>query len=98
METTEDNYDDDSFNDGFDDDALAKQMNMNLWRKLFVYAKRYPGELRWLAVFAFTTACAEVAYPLITRGVIDEVEALGAAANLWPVSYTHLTLPTNREV
>ena len=84
METTDDNYDDDSFNDGFDDDALAKQMNMNLWRKLFVYAKRYPGELRWLAVFAFTTACAEVAYPLITRGVIDEVEALGAAANLWP--------------
>ena len=90
MDTLEDNYDDDSYNDGFDDDALAKQMNMNLWRKLFVYAKRYPTELRWLAVFAFTTACAEVAYPLITRGVIDEVEALGAQANLWPYGLYYL--------
>lgn len=90
MTAYEENYDDDNYNDGFDDDALAKHMNMNLWRKLFVYAKRYPTELRWLAVFAFTTACAEVAYPLITRGVIDEVEALGAAANLWPYGFYYL--------
>ena len=30
--------------------------------------------------------------------VVQEGEVLRPAADNWPVSYTHLTLPTNREV
>jgi ATP-binding cassette subfamily B protein len=79
-----DAYDDENFQDGFDDDALAARMDMALWRKLFAYARRYPADLLRLALFAFLTAIAEVAYPLITKGVVDEVAAAGADAVLWP--------------
>ena len=69
-------YDDENYNDGFDDEKLAARINLDLWRKLFSYARRYPTQVKWLAIFAVTTATAEVAYPLITKGVID-------AANLY---------------
>ncbi len=67
-------YDDENFDDGFDDKDLAANLNLNLWRKLFGYAKGYPFELKCLAGFAVATASVEVAYPLLTKGVIDEVD------------------------
>ena len=67
-------YDDEDYEDGFDDEALAARINLSLWQKLFNYAKRYPTELKWLATFAVLTALMEVAYPLLTKGVIDEVD------------------------
>jgi len=67
-------YDDENYDDGFDDAALASRINIELWKKLFNYAKGYPRELKWLATFAVLTALMEVAYPLITKGVIDEVD------------------------
>ncbi len=79
-------YDDENFDDGFDEAALAASLNTGLWKKLFGYARRYPNELRWLAAFGFTTALMEVAYPLLTKGVIDEVDAFvkgGAEPDLW---------------
>ncbi|MEJ2087191.1 MAG: ABC transporter ATP-binding protein [Gammaproteobacteria bacterium] len=79
-----DTYDDENYNDGFDEDTLAAHMNVDLWRKLFAYARQYPRYLTWLGIFAFTTACAEVAYPLITKGVVDAVAEHGADAELWP--------------
>ena len=82
-----DNYDDENFDDGFDDDALASRMNLPLWRKLFGYARRYPKDLAWLAVFAFFTAAMEVTYPLITKWVVDDVDAAfqaGVSVSLWP--------------
>ncbi len=85
-----DNYDDETYNDGFDDDALASRMNMDLWKKLFAYAKRYPRDLGWLAAFAFVTACMEVTYPLLTNGVVDAVEKSGADAELWPWALGYL--------
>ena len=62
-----DNYDDENFDDGFDDDALASRMNLPLWRKLFGYARRYPKDLAWLAVFAFFTASMEVGIPRLRK-------------------------------
>jgi hypothetical protein len=44
-----DSYDDENFDDGFDDEALASRVNLDLWRKLFAYARRYPRELTGLA-------------------------------------------------
>ncbi len=68
-------YDDENYDDGFDEEALAAQINVDLWKKLFTYARRYPTQLKWLAGFAFSTAMMEVAYPLLTKGVVDEVDA-----------------------
>lgn len=79
-----DNYNDDEFDDGFDDDARASRVDATLWRKLFAYARRYPRELTGLGVCAFITACCEVSYPLITRGVVDQVQVNGADALLVP--------------
>ena len=67
-------YDDENYEDGFDEAALASSINLNLWGKLFAYAKRYPTELKWLAACAFVTAAMEVTYPLLTKGVIDDVD------------------------
>ncbi len=88
-----DEYDDDTFDDGFNDDASAKRVNLSLWKKLFAYARRYPRDLFWLGVCAFVTACMEVAYPLLTRGVVDEVAIKGADANLlpWVIMYLLVT-------
>lgn len=79
-------YDDENFDDGFDEEKLARGINRGLWQKLFAYARRYPANLKWLAMFAVTTAIAEVVYPLLTKGVIDEVSAYqqtGAEPNFW---------------
>ena len=88
-----DNYDDDNYDDGFDEESLAARVNLGLWRKLFAYARRYPRDLIWLAVFAFVTAAVEVTYPLITKWVIDDVDAAyqaGAALSLWPHAWAYL--------
>ena len=89
-----DNFDDENYDDGFDDDALASNMNFDLWKKLFAYAREYPRYLTWLGVFAFLTACAEVTYPLITMGVVDAVAAEGHNAVLlpWMIGYLVCTL------
>ncbi len=89
-----DNYDDDNFDDGFDEEALASRINAALWKKLFAYARRYPRELALLGGCAFVTACCEVTFPLITRGVVDQVERLGVGASLtpWMLGYLACTL------
>ena len=77
-----DNYDDENFDDGFDDEALAARVDLGLWRKLFAYARRYPRDLALLAACAFTTAAMEVTYPLITKWVVDDVDAAYAAGTV----------------
>jgi ATP-binding cassette subfamily B protein len=79
-------YDDENYDDGFDEAALAAHINLDLWKKLFGYARRYPTELKWLAGFAFCTALMEVTYPLLTKGVVDAVDTYlkgGPEPKLW---------------
>jgi len=77
-------YDDENYDDGFDDDALASRVNLALWKQLFAYARVYRRELIVLGCCAFSTACMEVSYPLITRAVVDRIDAQGLEAELWP--------------
>ena len=88
------NYDDENYKDGFDEEALAAHLNLNLWRKLFTYVRQYPRYLAWLAVFAVVTACVDVSYPLITKAVIDAIATDGKSAVLWPymLAYVIVTL------
>ena len=79
-------YDDENYDDGFDETALAAHINVDLWKKLFSYARRYPTELKYLAGFAFCTAMMEVTYPLLTKGVVDAVDSYlkgGVEPRLW---------------
>ena len=75
-------FDDENYNDGFDDDSYHEGMNLDLWRKLLSYALNYRFEVTILAVCAFFTAIAEIAFPLVTRSVIDTIAADGADADL----------------
>lgn len=75
-------FDDENYNDGFDDDSFDQGMKLDLWRRLLGYALHYRFEVSVLATCAFFTAVAEIAFPLITRSVIDEIAAEGADANL----------------
>jgi ATP-binding cassette subfamily B protein len=75
-------YDDDNYSDGLDENAYKKGMNLALWKKLFGYALNYKVEVSILIFCAMTTAVSEVAFPLITRSVIDAVELHGSDINL----------------
>ncbi len=77
-----DTYDDLNYDDGFDEDRSAANVNRALWRQLFDYAARHPRRLVMVAVFAFLTAAAEVGFPLVTRGVVDAVAADGWNADV----------------
>ncbi len=75
-------YDDENFNDGFEDDAYHRGMNLDLWRALLAYALHYRKEVTILAICAFLTAICEIAFPLITKYVIDAIAVDGLQANL----------------
>ncbi len=89
-------YDDDNYDDGFDEEALARRMRLGLWKKLFSYTRPYRRELALLGFFAITTAAMDVIFPLITRGVIDAIAAHGLRTNLVPfaLQYMACTLVT----
>ncbi|MFT5484648.1 MAG: ATP-binding cassette subfamily B protein [Halieaceae bacterium] len=70
------------YDEACDDQMEAQDLELQLWRRLFAYALQYPRQLIYLAGFAFVTACIEVSYPLITRGVIDAVADEGITASL----------------
>ena len=80
-------YDDETYVDEFTRDQPQSGVNLQLWKQLFAYARQYPKELRLLGLFGFTTALMEVAFPLITKGVIDDVDQWlnqgGPELDLW---------------
>jgi ATP-binding cassette subfamily B protein len=76
-------FDDDNYDDGFDEEALAARVHVGLWKKLFAYTRPYRREIWLLGLCAVLTASMEVAYPLVTKLVIDDVAANGMDANLW---------------
>ncbi|MCZ6890095.1 MAG: ABC transporter ATP-binding protein [Gammaproteobacteria bacterium] len=89
-----DNFDDENYEDGFDEDALGSHMRMHLWKRLFSFAQVYKTELWVLGACAFVTAIMEVMYPLITKWVVDDVAANGMDADLvlWATLYVLVTL------
>ncbi|MBX3707654.1 MAG: ABC transporter ATP-binding protein [Pseudomonadales bacterium] len=84
-----DHYDDDNYDDGFDEEALARRVRLDLWKQLFDYAKVYRTELMVLGVCAFLTACMDVTFPLITRAVVDSVAADGFSTDLLPWMFAY---------
>ena len=69
-------YDDENFDDGFPENVNG-QLDLGLWKQLLSYTLAYPFEVTMLAVSAVAVAISEIAFPLITRRVIDGIETDG---------------------
>ena len=84
-----DNYDDENYDDGFDEARSSATMQISLWRRLFTFTLPYKAELWVLVVAGSVTALMEMAYPLITKWLIDDVDANGQEADLffWAIVY-----------
>ena len=82
-------FDDENYHDGFDEDALQKGMDFSLWKKLLDYTLCYKKEVSILCLTAFTTGVSEIAFPMITRSVIDAVSEEGGNFNLMGHALTY---------
>ena len=75
-------FDDENYQDEFDEDSYRHGMNIDLWKRLLGYTLKYRFDVSMLVACAVSTAISEIAFPLITRTVIDGVATRGADANL----------------
>jgi ATP-binding cassette subfamily B protein len=68
--------------------------HLGLWCRLLAYTRPYWRDLALLATCALTAAAVEVAFPLITRAVIDDVVAHGLQVDFqrYALGYAALTL------
>ena len=85
-----DNYDDENYDDGFDELRSSATMQISLWRRLFTFTLPYKAELWVIVVAGSVTALMEMAYPLITKWLIDDVEANGQEADLFFCAMVYL--------
>ncbi len=76
-------FDDDNYQDGFNEDSFEQGIRLDLWKKLAGYALHYRRDVAILICCAFAVATAEVAFPMITRNVIDAVAEQGTNVDLW---------------
>ncbi len=75
--------DDDTAIDGIDEDAAARRVRLQLWRRLFAYTRPYRGTVITLATAAGFTAAMDVSFPLLNRAVIDAAASDGFAQSMW---------------
>ena len=68
----------------YTDDALAERLAGDLWRQLWGYTRPYRTWVWGLCACAVVVALMDVAFPLITREVVDAIGESGAQANLTP--------------
>ena len=76
------NYSDVLFEDGIQEEEYASGVQLQLWKRLFEFAKVYKGSLIILVSCGIGTAMAEAAFPLITRELIDTAAAQGTDTDL----------------
>jgi len=67
-----------------EEEHRSQSIDLALWKKLWGYASRYKRDVALLCAFAVVTALVDVSFPLVTRAVIDEVDARRGEARLWP--------------
>ncbi|MCA9000660.1 MAG: ABC transporter ATP-binding protein [Planctomycetes bacterium] len=80
-----------------DEDFQNSRIQLTTWKRLFAFARAYPGTLTRLVVFATTTGAFETCFPLVSKNLIDAIEAhqldpAGAAPNFVPYVATYVGL------
>jgi ATP-binding cassette subfamily B protein len=76
-------FDDENYGDEFESSSKPARVNLGIWKQLLAYATYYRTDVIYLACCAFVVAICEIAFPLITRGVIDEISEKGIAIDLF---------------
>jgi ATP-binding cassette subfamily B protein len=69
-------------------------LDLDLWKRLWGYTRRYRRDVACLVGLAMVTATVDVSFPLVTRGVIDEVARNKGDAELgrYVLAYLGLTV------
>ena len=75
-------------------DATGASLNLDLWKRLFGFTKPYKREVWTLVFFAGLTGVLEMTFPLMTKWIIDDVQANGTDANLlgWFALYVGMAI------
>jgi ATP-binding cassette, subfamily B, bacterial len=75
------------------EESYDRRIDLSVWRKLFGYTRPYRRELAGLIALAIVTATVDALFPLVTRGLVDDVIEHGAAARWerYAVAYLGLT-------
>ena len=68
----------------YTDDQLAERLAGDLWRQLWGYTRPYRAWVWGLCLCAVVVALMDVAFPLITREVVDDLAQGGLDADLTP--------------
>lgn len=68
----------------YTDDQLAERLAGDLWRQLWGYTRPYRAWVWGLCLCAVVVALMDVAFPLITREVVDDLAQGGLGADLTP--------------
>ncbi|MBL6714915.1 MAG: ABC transporter ATP-binding protein [Pseudomonadales bacterium] len=68
----------------YTDDQLAERLAGDLWRQLWGYTRPYRAWVWGLCLCAVVVALMDVAFPLITREVVDDLTHGGLGADLTP--------------
>ena len=76
-------FDDENYGDEFESGSNPARVNLDIWKQLLAYATYYRSDVIYLACCAFVVATCEIAFPLVTRSVIDELTVKGNATDLW---------------
>jgi len=74
------------------EEEFGKNIDLDTWKKLFVFTRPYQSELIILIIAGVVSALLEASLPLITRAVIDDVAENGSAVNLWLYAGIYLTV------
>jgi ATP-binding cassette subfamily B protein len=64
------------------EERFRGRLDLATWRRLWTYVRRSPRDLAGLATAAVAVACADLGFPLVTRSVVNAVEAHGTDARL----------------
>ena len=64
-----------------------KGVDMALWKRLFGYARRYPRVLRPFLLGGLGVAVVDVAFPLVTRALLDDIDGAASRGELASVRF-----------
>ena len=69
-----------------------KRFNKRLWLKLYGFTRPHRREVFLLCLFGFTTALCDIAFPLVTRMLVDEGAVPGAEISYFGYGLAYLGL------
>jgi ATP-binding cassette, subfamily B, bacterial len=75
-----------------DEHPPAQRVDLSIWRRIYRYAAAYPRLIAGVGGFGMLVAAVEVSFPLVTRGIVDEVAEHGRGAALAPWAAAHVAL------